>query len=147
MVRMSVCWFLGSLFSLVAHAEVVEIDPAQVARLSASGVPIIDVRTEGEWKETGVIPGSRLLTFVDERGRSDPPAWLASVQEATKRKQPVILVCRSGKRSRAAGEFLSQQAGYSTVYDLKGGILAWDKEGLPLAPAVTAPTCPTGARC
>ena len=151
MVRKTVCRFLGSLvgalFCLVVHAEVVEIDPAQLARLSASGVPIIDVRTEGEWKETGVIAGSRLVTFVDERGRSDPPAWLARVQEATKRKQPVILVCRSGRRSHAASEFLSQQAGYSTVYDLRGGLLAWDREGLPLAHPTAPQSCPAGTLC
>lgn len=147
MVRQTVCLLLGSLISVASSAEVVEIDPAQLARLSASGVPIIDVRTEAEWRETGVIAGSRLVTFVDERGRTDSSAWLAKVQKLTKRKQPVIVVCRSGKRSRAASEFLSQQAGYSTVYDLRGGLLAWDKEGLPLAPAVTPATCPAGARC
>ncbi len=145
-------WVFFSLvawvFSLPVHAEVAEVDNAQLARLLAAGVPIIDIRTEGEWRESGVVPGSKLLTFFDERGRSDPPAWLQKVQEVAKPRQPVILICRSGNRTRAASQFLSEQAGYQTVYHVQGGIRAWEKEGRPLAPLTSAMAkCPAGTAC
>ena len=37
---------------------------------------VIDIRTQPEWEETGIVPGSKLLTYFDERGRADP-AWRA----------------------------------------------------------------------
>lgn len=132
-------FLLLSIFSfsaLLAHAEVVNVDNAELARLAASGVPVVDIRTEGEWKDGGVIAGSKLLTFFDEAGRSDPPQWLEKLKTATKPDQPVILVCRSGKRSSAAAQFLSEQAGYKTVYNVGKGMNGWVGEGRPVvAPA------------
>ena len=39
----------------------------------------------------------------------------------------VIVMCRSGGRSGKAVEFLESE-GFSTIYNLKGGITAWSKE-------------------
>ncbi len=148
MIRRVVFSLFALLFSLLLRAEVVEVDNAQLARLLAAGVPIIDIRTEGEWRESGIVPGSRLLTFFDERGHSDPPVWLQKVQGVANAKQPVIVICRSGNRTKAASQFLSEQAGYQTVYSVKGGIRAWEKEGLPLTPLTSAmANCPAGAAC
>ncbi len=136
------------LLSLAARAEVIDIDNAELARLSATGVPVIDIRTEGEWKETGVVPGSRLITLFDERGRSDAPAWLEKVKGVAKPDQPVIVICRSGNRTRVASQFLSQQAGYAKVYNVKNGIRNWAGEGRPMVPAGGAvAACPAGSRC
>ncbi len=134
--------------SLSARAEVVDITNAELARLAISGVPVIDIRTEGEWKETGIVPGSRLITLFDEKGRADAPAWLAKVKEVAKPDQPLIIICRSGNRTKMASQLLSQQAGYAKVYNVKDGIRAWAAEGRTLAPATTAvASCPAGARC
>jgi rhodanese-related sulfurtransferase len=142
---------VSSLFCLAAsgvYADVVNIDNAELARLAGSGVAVIDIRTEPEWKDTGVIAGSKLMTFFDEKGRADPPAWLEKVKTVAKPDQPVILICRSGNRTRAATQFLSQQAGYKTVYNASGGMNAWSKEGRSLVPPGTAvATCAAGARC
>ena len=40
----------------------------------------------------------------------------------------VIIYCRSGSRSGAAIQALEKQFGYSNLYNLKGGILAYAKE-------------------
>lgn len=131
----------------MAHAEVVDISNAELARLAVAGVPIVDIRTEGEWKETGVVPGSRLITLFDERGRPDP-AWLEKVRAVAKPDQPVVVICRSGNRTRAASDLLSRQGGYAKVYNVKDGIRAWAKEGRAMEPASTAlASCPAGSRC
>jgi len=122
-------------FSLLARAEVINIDNAELARLTASGVPLVDIRTEGEWKDGGVLAGSKLLTFFDEAGRSNPPQWLEKLKAVTKPGQPVILVCRSGRRSSAAAQFLSAEAGYKTVYNVSKGMNGWVGEGRPVVPA------------
>jgi len=132
--RLLVLTTLG-FFALFAHAEVINIDNAELVRLTASGVPLVDIRTEGEWKDGGVVAGSKLLTFFDEAGRSDPPQWLEKLKAVTKHSQPVILVCRSGRRSSAAAQFLSAEAGYKTVYNVSKGMNGWVGEGRPVVPA------------
>jgi rhodanese-related sulfurtransferase len=136
------------LCTLAARAGIINIDNTELARLVASGVPVIDIRTEGEWKETGVIAGSRLLTFFDENGRSNPPQWLEKLKPIAKPEQPVILVCRSGNRTRAAAQFLAEQAGYKTVYNVSHGIKAWAGDARPLvSPSSSMAVCAAGTRC
>lgn len=140
----------ASLFlaALGVHAEVLNIDNAELARLVASGVAVIDIRTAPEWKETGVVPGSHLITLFDEKGRADAPSWLEKVKSVAKPEQPVVLICRSGNRTKPATQLLSQQAGYKTVYNVTKGIQAWSKEGRQMAPAAsTVASCAPGARC
>ncbi|AUB79520.1 rhodanese-like domain-containing protein [Candidatus Thiodictyon syntrophicum] len=46
--------------------------------------------------------------------------------------KPIIVNCRSGGQSGAACEHLRKQ-GFEEVYNLKGGILAWQAANLPLS--------------
>ena len=148
MIRMMACAFSSLLLASAADAEVFDIDNAELARLMAAGVPVIDIRTAGEWQQSGVVAGSKLITYVDEQGRVDVPAWLAKVQGVAKPDQPVIVICRSGNRTRAASQLLSQQAGYQRVYNVKDGMRSWVQEGRPVTPlASTLAQCPAGSRC
>ena len=135
-------------FAASVHAQVINIDNAELARLSASGAAVIDIRTTPDWKETGVIAGSKLLTFFDEKGQSEPAHWLLQLKSLTKPGQPVILICRSGNRSRTVAQFMLQQAGYKTVYNVTSGINVWSREGRPVVPS-NSPlvTCAAGAGC
>lgn len=138
---------LVGLLSCPALAEVINIDNAELARLTAKGVPVIDIRTAGEWNGTGVIAGSKLLTFFDERGNANPAQWLASAKGIAKPDQPLILICRSGNRTRAATQFLSEQAGYKTVYNVSSGLNGWLAEKRPVVPATQTMTCAPGVPC
>ncbi len=126
---------LALLLAASARAEIIDIDNAELARLTAAGVPIIDIRTAPEWRDTGIVPGSRLLTFFDERGQYDAAAWLAQAKLIAKPEQPIIVICRTGNRTQAVSRFLSQQGGYRTVYNVRAGIVAWIKDGRPIASA------------
>lgn len=121
-----------------ARADIIDIDNAELASLSAAGVPVIDIRTAPEWKETGIVPGSHLLTYFDERGNADPAAWLKKVKTFVKPGDPVIVICRSGNRTKAVSQFLSLQAGYVKVYNVKHGIRDWAREGRPIVSAAQA---------
>ena len=138
---------LAGLLLPVAHAEVINIDNAELARLTAKGVPIIDIRTAGEWKSSGVIPGAKLLTFFDERGNANTAQWLASAKGIATQDQPVILICRSGNRTRAATQFLSEQAGYKTVYNVTHGMNGWMAEKRAIVPPTQTMTCAPGLPC
>lgn len=50
-----------------------------------------------------------------------------NVSEIAKDK-PVVIHCRSGKRSGNVIDFLESNFGYTNLYNLKGGILAWADE-------------------
>ena len=124
-----------TLCATLAQAEVIDIDNAEFDKLIKSGVPVIDIRTQAEWEETGIVKGSTLLTFFDERGRTDAPAWLNKVIPVAKPDQPVIVICRSGNRTKPVSLFMSQQAGYAKVYNVKSGITGWMKSGGAVVPA------------
>lgn len=131
-----------------AHAEVINIDNAELTRLMSTGVAVVDIRTAPEWKETGIVPGSHLFTLFDERGRADAPTWLEKVKSVAKPEQPVVVICRTGNRTKPASQFLSQQAGYKTVYNVTKGITSWAKEGGRVVPVTSAvATCAAGTRC
>ena len=130
------------LAAFAARAEVVDIDNAELAKLAAAGVPVIDIRTRPEWEQTGIVPGSRLLTFFDERGNADPATWLEKANAIAKPGEPLIVICRTGNRTKAVSQFLSQRAGYAKVYNVRNGIVAWAKEGRPMVSAA-----PTLAAC
>ncbi len=132
----------------LAHAEVIDIDNAELDRLSKSGVPVIDIRLQSEWEETGIVSGSTLLTFFDERGRADPAAWLEKVKPLAKPNEPVVVICRTGNRTKAVSQFLSQQAGYATVYNVKRGIKGWIGAGAPVVPATSSiASCKAAKTC
>jgi len=118
-----------------ARAEIIDIDNAQLDKLTRSGVPVIDIRLQSEWEETGIVAGSKLLTFFDEKGKVDAPAWLEKLKPIAPPNQPVVVICRSGNRTKAVSQFLSQQAGYATVYNVKQGIKGWIAGGGPVVPA------------
>lgn len=130
------------LSAFAVHAEVIDIDNAELARLAASGIPIIDIRTRPEWEETGIVPGSHLLTFFDERGNADPAKWLEKAKTIAQPGDSVIVICRTGNRTKALSQFLSQRVGYAKVYNVRQGIVAWGREGRPITSAA-----PTLAAC
>lgn len=118
----------GSFFTNL-HAEVVNIGNVELQKLMDSGIPIVDVRRPDEWESTGVINQSELLTFFDEKGAYDADAWLASLDKVVPRGEPVILICRSGNRTKMISHWLSDKMGYDTVYSVSDGILSWQADG------------------
>jgi len=131
-----------------AQAAVQHVDNAELARLMAAGVAVIDIRTEGEGKETGIVPGSHWLTFFDERGRADAAGWLKLLATIARPDQPVIVICRTEHRTRVVADFLDRQAGYRQVYNVRAGIHGWLREGRAVQAAATQTAgCGIGGRC
>jgi rhodanese-related sulfurtransferase len=133
---------LHLLFNTPAHARVVDVDPNGLLALQSAGAPVIDIRREEEWELTGIIPGSRLLTFFDEYRRYDLPAWLAGFDRVADRGGPFVLVCRNGIRTRRLGRYLDGALGWPGAHHLAGGLTQWLAEGrdLDLPPEPDAAT-------
>lgn len=107
-----------ALFSTFLFAELRHIDVDQ--NIVKSGIKIIDIRTEPEWRETGLVENAIPITFFDEQGRYDAQAFVNELNKHVKKDREFALICRTGNRTVAVSEFLSKQ-GYKVV-NLKGGI-------------------------
>jgi|TARA_B110000238_G_C16006030_1_gene386695 rhodanese-related sulfurtransferase len=110
---------------LACAAEVTEVDVKGLEKLIASGVTVIDVRTPGEWKQTGIIEGSVPIMFFDEKRQAHPQQWMQQASEYIEPSTPVAIICRTGSRSKAVGNFLAKQHKYQNVYNVTGGIKDW----------------------
>ena len=107
------------------------IDNQQLISLQTQSIPVYDIRRADEWAQTGVVEGSRRLTFVDGQGRVMPD-FLDKFTQAVGKNDPVILICRTGNRSDALARALMEQFGYTKIYNVKNGISRWISEGLPV---------------
>lgn len=107
------------------------IDNARLKSLLAEGVPLYDVRRPEEWRQTGVVEGSRKLTFVDAAGRPMPDFVPTFTAEVDKNK-PVIVICRTGNRTDSLARQLMEKMGYTQVYNVRQGISGWIGDGNPV---------------
>lgn len=120
---------LPLFLSLPLKAEFLDLPPSELQAMLDQGVPLVDIRTKREWQQTGVVEGSRLITFFDEKGGYDVEKWMTEFSEVATADQPVILICRTGNRTGQIGQFLDRKMGYRKVYHVAGGIKAWLRTG------------------
>jgi len=85
-------------------------------------VKVIDIRTPGEWRETGIVKGSIPIMFFDEKGRFDVPKFLDALNKVVKKDEPFALICRTGSRTTEVSKFLAYKLGYKVI-NLKGGLM------------------------
>ncbi len=116
----------------ICAAGTVQINSEQLEGLIAQNVPVVDVRTANEWRATGIIPGSHLLTFFDEQGNYNVHNWLTRFTEIAKPHDPVAIICAVGNRSEVISGFLTQQLGYQKVYNVTWGIENWIQQTRPV---------------
>lgn len=99
------------------------IDPiGSVKLINHEDAVVLDVRENNEYHNGHILNSIHI-----------PQGNLASrITELEKYKtKPIIVGCRSGNRSGHACALLKKQ-GFETVYNLKGGVMAWQSANLPL---------------
>jgi phage shock protein E len=79
---------------------------------------LVDVRT-GEEYESGHLPGALHIPYDEMEERH--------TEIAQHQARPILLICRSGRRSVFAAEVLVEQ-GFQQLYNLEGGMLEWTGE-------------------
>jgi rhodanese-related sulfurtransferase len=108
---------LGSKLSGVEEA-----DTLKATRLYNDDALVLDVREDKEYA-AGHIPRAKHIPLGQLAGR---------LQELDKFKgKPILVTCRSGNRSAHACRIL-KKAGFETVYNQAGGIIAWERANLPV---------------
>lgn len=117
--------------SLLARAEIVEIGNEELRKLVAQGVKLVDLRTAGEWQQTGVLAGSHMITLFNERGQANPD-WKKEVNAVAPADQPLVLICRSGNRSGVAAKMLNEASPSRRIYNVREGMNGWARAGQPV---------------
>lgn len=102
--------------------EIVQISSEEVYEIiiEEKDFLILDVRMTEEYIE-GHIEGAELIPVSDLESR------LNELPE----DKPIIVYCRSGKRSKTAANILIEN-GFKEIYDMGGGILDWQENSFPL---------------
>lgn len=90
--------------------------------IKTDSVQLLDVRTPREYAE-GHIDGAINLNVQSEDFRR-------MAEKELSKDSTVLVYCRSGRRSLTAAEILAE-LGYRVI-NLKGGIMEWKDEGLPV---------------
>lgn len=101
-----------------------DVTARQVAEMlrKDTSIILVDVRTPEEYQQ-GHIKGARLMDFYS--------AEFHAMMQTLPKEKPVVLYCRSGRRSAEAMTFLVS-IGYSRVFNLLGGIVQWKKDRQPI---------------
>ncbi len=89
------------------------------ASILLEGAQLVDVRTSTEF-EAGHIEGAVNINFQASR-------FLEQVEAQLDKDRPVLLYCRSGRRSASAAEKM-ESAGFKQLVDLQGGFIAWEAQ-------------------
>jgi rhodanese-related sulfurtransferase len=91
-------------------------------KVAEAGVITLDVRTPIEFAE-GHIEGARLIDFQSGNFENEIAALDKNARYA--------VYCRSGNRSGQAVKVM-QDAGFTNVFNMNGGVIDWANAGLPL---------------
>lgn len=110
------------MFNWLGKSNSADVTPEEVKTRMAQGekFTFVDVRESYEYRE-GHIDKSILI----------PLDQLAFKAKDIPTGKPIVVVCRSGNRSSVAVNML-QRAGVTNVLNLKGGMIAWARQGLPV---------------
>ncbi|HEX4878704.1 MAG TPA: rhodanese-like domain-containing protein [Limnobacter sp.] len=83
---------------------------------------LVDIREDDMVRSAGAIPHAKRIAINALKDKAD------TISKS--KETPVIVVCQVGSRSGAAATIL-KGAGYSQVFTLEGGVVAWKEAGMP----------------
>ena len=104
----------------VASQQTTSVVKAAKLMTTSSELQVLDVRRPDEYK-AGHLKDATLVTWGEKDFEKQALAKLS-------KDKPVLVYCRSGRRSTAATEALTG-LGFSKLHNLEGGITAWQAAG------------------
>ena len=116
---------LGLLFPLIKRrfSGIPEVGVSDaVLLINRRDAVIVDVREQAEFAQ-GHLPNARHIPLSQFKAR---------LEELTRFKaKPLLVHCATGSRSHGAAEML-KAGGFAEVFNLQGGIGAWQQAGVPV---------------
>ena len=108
--------------TVLAQIQTISVEEFEKLLFDTKAEQLIDVRTAQEFVKYHIQSSKN----IDYRG-----SGFRKEIEKLDKKKPVLIYCLSGTRSKAALSIF-REAGFTTVYELKGGINEWSKLGKPI---------------
>jgi rhodanese-related sulfurtransferase len=102
-----------------------EISPQEFLERRAAGTPMTLLDVREDW-ETQLAPVPTRLVHI-------PMGQVAERLSELDPHEDMVVICRSGGRSLEVARFLTAQ-GFTSVFNLAGGILAWSRDVDPRIP-------------
>ena len=123
----AIIFVLALIIAEPLRRRILGIDVANVSEAIAlsnhENAVFVDVREQREVGDSGMIQNAVHIPLSSLK---------KNIGQIEKHKnKPVVVYCRSGSRSIGAAGTL-KKAGFEKVYSLTGGMLAWQKENLPI---------------
>ena len=126
---MRILLFLFIISIKFVNAEVIDIDNSELKNLIEKDINIIDVRTQNEWKSTGIIEGSILISLLDKKNKFIFENWYEYFNKKISKNEAVIFVCALGVRSKYISNLVNKKKPDLKIYNLKKGINDWIRSG------------------
>jgi rhodanese-related sulfurtransferase len=111
---------LSRIFAAQQPSTGVDVDPAEARRRQVAGAVLVDVREPEEWA-IGRAVGARHI----------PLGQLSRHIRSLPTDRDVLFICQSGSRSSVAVQ-LARRSGHSRAFNVRGGMGAWLRAGLPV---------------
>ncbi len=118
---------LCTAFVLCAQAQVKEYVTDE--EFTKKAIPVVDIRTASEWRDSGILKDSIPITFFDEQRNYNIEDFVKKLNEKVDTTKEFALICRSGRRSGLVAKMLSKEYDYSVI-NLKGGMIHVNRIGL-----------------
>jgi rhodanese-related sulfurtransferase len=118
-----------------ARDRLARVSPGEAFEEAKAGALIVDIRTDSQRADDGLIPGASVVPRNVLEWRLDP----ASEHRDPVLAQPgrrVILICNEGYQSSLAAATVRRFGVDAT--DVVGGFRAWRESGLPVEPGASA---------
>jgi rhodanese-related sulfurtransferase len=111
---------LGAVFVSQQLSANNGVDAKQALAMTQQGALLLDVRQPEEFAAIRA-PDAKLIPL------GELPSRLPEI--AAYKDQPIVVICRSGRRSAKAVDLL-KEAGYGNVSNVAGGMNGWESDGL-----------------
>ena len=126
---MKILLVLFVLFTKFVNAEVINIDNSELSSLIKKEIYIIDVRTQNEWKSTGIIKGSFLVSLLNKNKKFIFEDWYTMFENNFGKNESIIFICASGVRSNYISNLVQRKKPDLKIYNLEKGINHWIRSG------------------
>jgi rhodanese-related sulfurtransferase len=90
------------------------------ALVQAGAAVLVDVRSAEERKFVGHVPGVAHVAWASGTSLTRNPRFVRELEAKVRKNEPVLLLCRSGKRSALAAE-AATKAGFANVFNVLEG--------------------------
>jgi rhodanese-related sulfurtransferase len=111
--------------TLFAEVTNIDVTPEFVEK---NKIKIIDIRTQREWEEMGVISGAHLITFFTKKNEFHSKIFLKELDILLEKDEQFAIISNTASRTKLVSNFLGHKHDYNVI-NLIGGMLKLLEEG------------------